>query len=184
MTWVWLVRHAPVTLPGICYGQSDIAVTVPPEEAARTVLTQWVETHAGGLTPHVWTSPWARTRDVAELVAAALGAPLRIDARLSELAFGEWEGRAYAELERDDAHRFARWMAAYATESPPGGETVEQLRLRVSSWLTDLRPEPPVLAFTHAGVMRTVRALCRNATYAAVAGESVEHLRLERVAER
>jgi probable phosphoglycerate mutase len=67
----------------------------------------------------VVTSPLARARETAEIVAAALACPLAVDDDLAELDFGRWEGRTYDELRTDPAYlAFARRPAVSA---PPGG---------------------------------------------------------------
>jgi broad specificity phosphatase PhoE len=108
--------------------------------------------------------------------------PWQVDARLSELCFGVWEGQEYDEIARTDAVRWQRWLSNYEYEAPPQGETVTELRARVAAWLDERRSgATTVLAVTHAGVVRTARALRGGLPYSSVVGESVPHLRAERV---
>jgi alpha-ribazole phosphatase len=173
---IWLVRHAPTALSGVCYGQSNVPVTLEPAEAARMIAQRWEEQSARSA-PELWTSPWARTRPVAEELARHWRTTCRIDARLSELSFGIWEGSEFAEIERTDAQRFQSWMHSYEIAAPPGGETVTQLRARVADWLSEASDAPSsVLAVTHAGVIRVARALTRGLEYSDVAREGVPHL--------
>jgi alpha-ribazole phosphatase len=173
---VWLVRHAPVTASGVCYGQSDVPTALDSHAAADEIADRWRRAE----NPHcdeLWCSPWERTRSVAEELARRWAVPCRADARLSELCFGEWEGRSYADIERDDAGRFSRWMKAYETAAPPGGEALPELVRRVTSWLEDVgRRNALILAVTHAGVIRVVRTVRDACTYAAALRRPVEHL--------
>jgi alpha-ribazole phosphatase len=174
---IWFVRHAPSAVHGVCYGQHDIPVTLEPSVAAARVAEAW-----RGPEPELWSSPWARCRLVAEELARLWQLPLRLEPRLSEISFGVWEGQAFAALERDHAAPFQHWMQNYETVAAPGGETVGDLRARVASWLAERSSAPdtgPVLALTHAGVIRTARAIRRNVTYAAVVSEAVPNLSLE-----
>jgi len=110
------------------------------------------------------------------------GAELHVDARLSELSFGEWEGRRFDDLEREDGPRFARWMCAFEVEAPPRGETVADLRMRLAAWVEERRrAEAVVLAITHAGVIRMARSLALGIAFADVVTQEVEHLAPERV---
>jgi broad specificity phosphatase PhoE len=61
-----------------------------------------------GIAPVV-TSPAARTRRTAEVLAAACGLPVRADDDLREIDFGRWEGRTAAEVGRDWPDELAAW---------------------------------------------------------------------------
>lgn len=179
---VWLVRHAPTTLKGTCYGQSDVPVSPAPAEAAELVGQRWAA--AGMKVPpsEVWSSPWARTRSLAIELARLWQIPWHVDARLSELSFGVWEGREYSEIEGSDALRWERWLHNYELEAPPRGETVAQLRARVTAWLEERSAKnATVLAVTHAGVVRTARAVVAGLAYSAVVADAVPHLCPERI---
>ena len=176
---LWLVRHAPTASSGVCYGQCDVPVTLEPAAAASVIAERWQRLNPG-IVPELWTSPWARTQPVAEHLASRWQTSCRVDARLSELDFGRWESRDYAEIERTDPVRFRAWMAAYEVQSPPGGESAAALRSRVAEWMSDVADTPSVLALTHAGVIRMTRSLKRQLAYAEVALEPVPHLEPER----
>lgn len=175
---LFVARHAPVTTTtrGLCYGQSDVPTSLDDEAACEVVVGQL---SALALVPaRIWCSPWQRARGPAERIAARLGVPVSIDARLSELAFGAWEGRPYAELENEPA--FQAWMTSWQTAAPPGGERLEALLARVGQWRADVHAKgEPALAITHAGVIRALRAEARRVPYATVVAEPVEPLRAE-----
>jgi len=177
MQEIWLVRHAPVAVKGLCYGQSDVPCLLGPTEAAEQVASQ--------LQPfrEVWASPWARAREVAQRLATHWGATLHLDARLSEMSFGEWEGRPFSELEQADPVRFSAWMADWKTLSPPGGEALADFLARTGAWLEERRKQPSgaLLAVTHAGVIRMLRAHARGLSPEAALAEPVEPLRPERL---
>jgi alpha-ribazole phosphatase len=181
MAGVWLVRHAPTTLSGVCYGQCDVPVDPGPAEAARLIALQW-EQEGIENPPELWTSPWVRAQSVAMELARVWHVSCHVDARLSELCFGVWEGRDYAEIAANDAARWQHWLLSYELAAPPQGETVSALRARVATWLDERSSAgATVLAVTHAGVVRTARAVVGRLPYSAVVGEAVPHLRLERV---
>jgi alpha-ribazole phosphatase len=166
-----------VAVEGICYGQSDVPTGVDAVSACELLLAQLARWPVR--IQHVWASPWTRAREPAERIASKLGVPLRVDPRLSELAFGDWEGRPYAELERDPA--FRSWMADWREAAPPGGERLADLTARVLGWRAEvIARDEALLAVTHAGVIRTLRAADRGVTYETVVGERVETLAVER----
>jgi alpha-ribazole phosphatase len=175
---LFAARHAPVVVEGICYGQFEVPTRVDASAACAVLLDQLgrEQVHV----TRVWASPWSRTRETAACVASRLEVPLVIDARLSELAFGEWEGRAYAELERTAP--FQEWMRNWRDAAPPGGERLEDLVARVRAWRREVLDAGEVaLVVTHAGVIRVLRAEKRGVAYDEVLSEPVEGLRLERV---
>jgi broad specificity phosphatase PhoE len=92
----------------------------------------------------VYASPLARTAATAERIAAACALPLRLEPRLREQAFGEWEGLTRAEvLGRGDRDRelLRRWEEEPAV-GPPGGEPLAAVQERVLGMVGQLAAEP------------------------------------------
>jgi alpha-ribazole phosphatase len=178
---LWVARHAPVAASGVCYGQCDVPTALADEEAAA-VLLSGIARESIGPVAEVWASPTRRTEPVAAIVAAQLGARLRVDARIAELAMGDWEGRRFDAIEREDGERYRRWMAEWRTEGPPNGETIAQLVARVRGWLAERDAESvdgACVAVTHAGVIRALRALATGGGYEEEMARSVGHLVIE-----
>lgn len=121
-----LIRHPrPAIAPGICYGQSDVPLAAPVEHAAgtlRPLLPARFELHA---------SPLSRAR----LLAEALGTP-RIDPRLMEMHFGDWELQAYDQL----GSAIDDWVDDPLGFRAPGGESAHDLAERVLAWLNETLP--------------------------------------------
>jgi broad specificity phosphatase PhoE len=105
-------------------------------------------------------SPLMRARDTMKLARAALGLkpdPFRLDARLKELSFGEWEGLTWAEVRARDpdalkARHDDKWNFA-----PPGGESYAMLAARLRTWLDEQTGD--VLTAAHGGVARALVVL-------------------------
>lgn len=182
---LFVVRHAPAQVSGLCYGQLDVPVAPAAEEAARVAIASL---DALGLTSaqalrfaSIVTSPSARTRTLAEAMARALGQPApRIDARLRELDFGRWEGRTWEELEREDGPAFSEWMTSWQHARAPGGEGVGDLTLRLEAFLDEhAHARARCLLVTHAGPIRVLRALTQKRTLRDVWSEGVPHLAVE-----
>ena len=143
-----LVRHPkPLCEPGLCYGRLDLECEPDALDTAALRL--------GGLAEgcRIVTSPARRARDL----AAMLGPDVAVDGRLQELDFGDWEGRRWQDLGREPVEA---WQRALPDAAPPGGETLSAMAARCAAWLASLdRRGPPVLAITHAGPIRVIRAL-------------------------
>ena len=175
---IYVVRHASVDAAGLCYGRHDVPVLVAHAEAGARVLAQL----EGVTFARVYASPSERTSGLAAYLATELGLPLRLDPRLFEMSFGEWEGRTYAALERDDGDRFRAWMEDWRRAAPPGGERLGELRERVEAWwLEALALEGNTLAITHAGVVRALRARARGLDFGDALAARVEHLAVETI---
>lgn len=114
-------------------------------------------------------SPLGRAQDTARVIGAALGLEVETDERVTEVSFGEWDGRLRDELAAEHPEVFARsdWQF-----SAPGGESFEAVHGRLSGWLADLEPEPArkVIVVSHGGAGRVLRGaflgLSREATWA------------------
>ena len=81
----------------------------------------------------VHTSPLERTRETAEPIALACGAPLTVEAALMEIDFGDWNGRSFDELQ--DQRLWRDWNEKRDRVRAPGGETMLEVQARLARWL-------------------------------------------------
>jgi ribonuclease H / adenosylcobalamin/alpha-ribazole phosphatase len=122
----------------------------------------------------VVASPMRRTVQTAEVVAARLGLPVRLDDGWVEGTFGEWEGLTAAEVVERWPQEHGRWLASTAA-APPGGESLDALAARVGrarDRTIARQPRGTVLVVAHAG---PIKALVR----AALGGDATMVWRLE-----
>ena len=104
----------------------------------------------------IWSSPYERTRETAEIIAARLELPIRFDERLKESDVGDWSGMTYAEVQAADPDGFQRWVEGDPAHIFPAGETLAEVSTRVQEVLADARTlEPTVLCVCHGGVIRS-----------------------------
>ncbi len=170
MSALWAVRHAPVRVTGLCYGRAEVETVLDAEAVAARVMA--LGTWSIG---SVWSSPSARCRAPAAVLAAALGVESRVDERLYELDFGAWEGRSWDALARDEPVAFERWSSDWWHEAPPGGETVAQLERRVRAWWCELPGTADQLLLAHAGPVRALRVIA-GASWEDAMARPVPHL--------
>lgn len=119
-------RHPRVdAASGRCIGRTDLAVD--PRRARRLAhrIRSFARRHA--LPRVVVTSPLARSRAVGQQLAR-WGWRHRIDPALSELDFGQWDGRCWSAVPIEELDA---WNANFAHHAPGGGETVAELLDRV-----------------------------------------------------
>lgn len=146
---IYLVRHpTPDVAPGICYGRSDLALA---EGTARcaTALSPLLPAQAKW-----YSSPLSRCR----LFAEALHVSPKFDDRLQEIHFGDWEMRAWDDIDRA---QLDTWAAAGPEFAPPGGESIAALFARVADFIREKHAadEEELVLVTHAGVMKACCAL-------------------------
>jgi len=106
------------------------------------------------------SSPLGRARTTMELARAPLGLPAdgyRIEPRLAEIAFGEWEGFTIAQLHSRDPQRIAAREQDKWHFVPPGGESYQAVSLRMREWYERLARDTVTVA--HGG---TARGLIAN----------------------
>jgi probable phosphoglycerate mutase len=105
----------------------------------------------------IYASPRLRTRQTAAPTAALARLEVQIEEGLREIAYGEWEGRAEAEVEREDAQRFSAWAAHPGRVSPPGGETAVEIAARAMAVIDHIRSrmsDGKVLVASHKATIR------------------------------
>jgi broad specificity phosphatase PhoE len=104
----------------------------------------------------VWTSEIARAQQSAEIVAHALGLPIRVDDRLNEIVMGPWEGLTEAQIATRFPDAYALWQTRPDSVRLDGRETLEHVASRVLAVLRETVPRPrPVLLITHVAPLRT-----------------------------
>lgn len=107
----------------------------------------------------LYTSPVDRARETATALSARLGVEARVAEGIAEIAFGDWTGRAFAELDGDPL--WAAWNSRRSLVRPPGGESMLEAQARAVTWLEGVRQEHPgeiVAAVSHADVIRALLA--------------------------
>ncbi|SPH19811.1 Adenosylcobalamin/alpha-ribazole phosphatase [Ascidiaceihabitans donghaensis] len=101
----------------------------------------------------LWSSPLLRAVETAQLVASR--AP-RTSPALTEMNWGDWEGKHGKDLHADPASGF-RDMEHWGWDfTPPNGEALSSLRSRTVTWAAGLQHD--TVAVCHIGVMRVLMA--------------------------
>ncbi len=159
---LYLLRHGETefNVEGRLQGQQDSPLTARGRAQARAhgvLLKTLIEE------PRTWrvvASPLGRAMDTARLACAELGlseAVIETDPRLKEIAYGDWEGLTYDEIEGSDPDGWAarerdRWGFVV-----PGGESYEMVAVRARAFLDD--PWDNTIVVSHGGTGRVLRGL-------------------------
>ena len=156
---LYLLRHAqPLIAPGVCYGQLDV-----PAEPGYTLQAALRFASCMPRNVIVRYSPLQRCEQLAQALQAP-EAHLQADARLQEMHFGQWEGRAWNDIGKAAVDAWSQDLYSHA---PGGGESLSAMLDRVraallESWQYDSQlGQRDVVWVTHAGVIRCVQWLLR-----------------------
>ncbi len=77
------------------------------------------EVAARGGFDRIVASPLLRTRQTAAVVAEAIGLPVEVEDGFAECAFGDWDGRTFAEVRDRWPVELEEWLAS--TDGRPTG---------------------------------------------------------------
>ena len=105
-------------------------------------------------------SPLGRTRATMELLRPAAGLPIqgyRLEDRLKEIAFGDWEGSTWPEIKAVDPTAYAERKRSKWKYAAPGGESYADVVERVRPWIETVKDNAVVVS--HGGVARAILTL-------------------------
>ncbi|CUH43080.1 histidine phosphatase family protein [Ruegeria atlantica] len=145
-----LLRHGHThwNRAGRIQGRSDI----PLDKDARTELAGY-ELPDPWNKAALWSSPLQRASETAALVA---GREPTVSEALTEMNWGDWEGKRGVDLiaDTDSGYRHIEdWGWDYC---PPNGESAAEVRARLQPWLDGLQGD--TVAVCHIGIMRVILA--------------------------
>jgi broad specificity phosphatase PhoE len=146
---VYLVRHGETewSLSGQHTGSTDIPLT----ENGKAVARELGQKLKGIEFTAVWSSPMSRAIDTARL--AGYEHDVRIDDRLTEWAYGEYEGMTTPEI-RETRPDWFLWR-----DGCPGGESPAQVGARADGLVEEVRAvQGDVLLFAHGHILRVITA--------------------------
>src|SRR5262249_5636844 len=116
----------------------------------------------GNLCAHaIYSSPRKRALESAAIAGEILGLKPQIVEELSEIDFGDFEGRPYQEIERLYPEEYRMWMEQPTKMTFPGGESFADLARRVLKFMSALpgkHAKQTVLIVAHGGVNRIILA--------------------------
>jgi broad specificity phosphatase PhoE len=150
---VSFLRHASTTWneDARMQGRRDIPLSV----AGRAEIERWQL--PGGADPIEWiSSPLSRAVETAKRLA---GRAPSIEAALTEMDWGAWEGYRLEELRERFGTEFLRNEQRGLDFRAPGGESPRDVMHRVMEWLRTIALDSgPIVAVTHNGVLRALLA--------------------------
>lgn len=109
---------------------------------------------------HAFTSDLSRARETAQAIVADRGIELIEEPRLREMRFGDWEGLDWSQIRERYPHLPEGGWSDVRTYVPAGGETFDELNLRIAEVVDEIRERleagERALIVTHAGVLHSL----------------------------
>jgi broad specificity phosphatase PhoE len=125
----------------------EVPLTATGRTQARTTAEFVRERYAPTL---LVSSPFTRARQTAEIIGEVLILPIAVEADLRERSYGEYAGLPYETARPEfDPHAYWHWR-------PPGGETLEEVAVRVGRALDRIvarAGQDDAVVVSHGGVM-------------------------------
>jgi len=121
------------------------------------------------------SSPLVRATETMDIVRASLGLDpdgYRVEPRLAEISFGDWEGLTYDEVLACEPEVVARRERDKWGFLLPGGESYVQVAARVGAWYATIERDTVVTA--HGGTGRALIALLGIAAPEAAVHRSID----------
>jgi len=145
---IYLIRHTAVYNPNkLCYGQSEI-----PLEENFTIDFDWIKDHLNLEDAVYYSSPFRRCTKLAAFLSDD---HFKIDQRISELNFGDWEMKAWDVINPTELNP---WMKDFVNYRIKNGENFTDLFERSVLFLEDILKlnTQNVVLVCHAGVIRSI----------------------------
>jgi len=128
-----LTRHGQAAADDVMLGgRLDLPLTAGGRAEAEALARRL----NGVRIDRIFSSPMARALETAQVIATTLA--IDVDERLRELDYGRWEGLTHAEIEARDPELWGRWEYDPASTHAPGGESGDDVAVRLRGFLVDL----------------------------------------------
>ena len=153
---VW--RHPkPRGVAGRCIGHTDVPVDA--RKIKRLAHRMRRAARQQGLPRVVWTSALQRCFSVGRCLAR-WGWRHHVDARLSEMNFGAWDGLNWSDISKEAVDA---WCADFAAHAPGNGESLSQVLARCREVVAEFSGQrETVCVVGHAGWISALSWLTTN----------------------
>ena len=146
---IWLIRHGETewSRSGAHTGRTDLPLTAAGRDNAAAIGRSF----NGRAFALVLTSPLERARDTCRL--AGYGEAAHIDPNLCEWDYGDYEGRATPDIQKERPG-WSLWR-----DGVPNGETIEQVAARAEAVLARaVTADGDTALFAHGHILRILTA--------------------------
>lgn len=153
MTTVLLIRHASVDPIGkwLASRASGVHLNAKGQMEAKELAGRLAGINIAG----IYSSPLERAIETAQPLSKASGLPVHICNELTDVDYGDWTGKSFAELDHNPDWRC--FNTSRTTTIIPGGEHVTQVRdrmARAAASICSQYKSSTVAIFSHCDLIR------------------------------
>ncbi len=157
---LYLLRHGEIALQGILAGKTDIALS---EQGWQQL---WQASQQLPKISHCISSPLQRCQEFAAAFSLKNNINLKLDANLQEMNFGDWDGKPYQALWKNEGNEQQVTIGDFWQNpwqhTAPNGEAMTDFTQRVDTWWQqwlatipgDNMPDGNTLVVAHGGVIK------------------------------
>lgn len=160
MKTLYFVRHGQTNWNKALrwQGSSDNPLNQLGLEQADAVAAYFVEQAVPAQA--VISSPLKRAMSTAGTITEALGLELVVEPEFRELDLGDFEGKTTDELKAEYGKQFDHWLSRYHVDATPGGESLAQGRVRVSTPLKQYMRQfdASIIIVAHQAILCAMKA--------------------------
>ncbi len=164
-----VIRHGETqwNVAGRLQGRKDTPLTNNGVRQAKAVGVRLADTIAAHQSLKFWSSPLPRALQTASILADIWAVPFEKFAQapiLMERSFGVWEGHTADEIKRDLSDQYRAQEADPWDYTIPNGESRNDLKQRMQTWLATLEKQTTHVVVTHSGCLRALRGIYTKAS--------------------
>jgi probable phosphoglycerate mutase len=159
MTAVFVLRHPQTTWNAESRYQGRLEAPVSSEGQLQSRLV--ARAFAAGELAAVFSSPLTRAVYLGRELAQATDTPLILDARLTEIAMGPWEGLYLDQIKQRYPEMYDAWYSRPDLVRFPGGESLTDVYCRAASAMNEMYRRftgGSVAIVTHSAVVQVLVA--------------------------
>jgi broad specificity phosphatase PhoE len=153
MPTIYLIRHGETEWNRIGRMQGTLDSPLTERGCAQASQVGQILLHELGAKPIVnfISSPLGRALQTAEIISKVLDISFTTDTRLMEISLGDWNGYTYSEILKNWRESLFNTNDDNWYFHSPTGETYDDVKTRVSSWLVDVRHDTIAVAHGISG---------------------------------
>lgn len=157
VTYIYLIRHGETEFnsKGVYYGWTDCELNEKGIAQGKHLNIELSRIKFDA----VISSTLKRAIETAVIISGFAMDSIIADERLKELNFGEWEGRHFDDIQRNNNDQWDTWTMDWKGAKPPSGESFLEMYKRIEESLNEILEkykDKTILIVSHQGCLRTI----------------------------